>query len=204
MDLLQKITLYDLLGYAVPGTLLLWLFKWDGKVSQIKDLSGMEIGSWIVLLAIGYMAGIVISEFMNQLRHLCKKNEEAVKWKTICETYGISEENLRRALHNTGLIKNYHGMEQLYEALGKYKKYIYSDIQTDPVYNRIHNYASARVLYKNMVAVSMAAIVFGLFQCVRIKIIIGVIGAVGFAMREKRFEEKQAGYSLCWFVQKHR
>ena len=80
---------------------------------------------------------------------------------------------------------------------------MYSEIQADSQYSRLHNYASAELLYKNMVVVSVLAMGIGVGQQNMTEIIIGAVSVVLFARRWIRFAERSRGYAICWFVQKY-
>ena len=77
------------------------------------------------------------------------------------------------------------------------------EIQADSQYSRLHNYASAELLYKNMVVVSVLAMGIGVGQQNMTEIIIGAVSVVLFARRWIRFAERSRGYTICWFVQKY-
>lgn len=210
MDLLQKLTLYDLLGYVLPGTMLLWLYQWDGTLCQLEKMGELKLGYWIVLLSLGYLIGIIISEIVEYMitigktigKKIGKKEDDY--WEAICNIYGISKDRLENALIKSKVLNGTISQTETKEKLlQKYESYIFSDIQVDPKYSRIHNYASAELLYKNMVAVSVIIIGIGIMQQLGLKIVIGLFGIFGFGIRGKRFVERRLGYAICWFLQKY-
>lgn len=75
MELLQKLTLYDLLGYTIPGVLAVWLFMYGGDVTQMDSLS---MGSLGMLIILGYVAGALLTEVAERLEWLI-----GVVWKGI-------------------------------------------------------------------------------------------------------------------------
>lgn len=195
MQLLEKITLYDILGYALPGGILLYIIK-GYDVQQEFSTFGI-----IVFIAMGYLVGILISQLAAWVTGLVEKIPwfKANMWKKV----GLKPEMVSKALekakmHLTG--KTFKDEENVW----KHFNIIYSDIQTDTVYRRIHNYASAALLYKNMAAVSLAcAVKYGLERNYK-PILVSLLIAVIFAMRWYRFETKKKGYAINWYVEKYR
>lgn len=138
----EKITLYDLFAYFVPGFVFMCLIcvsfspgllthydpvVWDGLTGYVT----------FAFFVFDYVAGIAISSVTDFLcNKIFRKPEE------------IDEIGLKRALLNSGL--------QLDEitGIGEGKQpipqnialYIYADIQADSNYKRIHNYASSENL----------------------------------------------------------
>ena len=69
MELLQKLTLYDLFGYTFPGVIALLLFY--GDVSYLAE--ELTLGGLVLLAVLGYVAGVMITELAECLECLVKK-----------------------------------------------------------------------------------------------------------------------------------
>ena len=207
MELLQKLTLYDLLGYTIPGIIFLWCCVGNGFLYDLVLLEDNGTVYWLVMVIIGYIAGMAIAEIMEfftkMIGWLCERFKLDKKyWNYLCKVYGISKAELKRALKEA----KQDGIEQCNGAgkiLKKYRSYIFSDIQTDEKYSRLHNYASAELLCRNMMAVFIAALVMELQAPALPEVVICIIGTVCFAFRFMQFKERKMGYAACWFIQKH-
>lgn len=202
MELLQKLTLYDLFGYTLPGVIALLLY--NGDLSYLAD--NLTLGGLVLLIVLGYVAGVAITELADCLECLLNKvlgdNMINKYWENICKVYGISEAKVNVALKKANLIEN--TMNDSADVMVKrYMTYMYSEIQADSQYSRLHNYASAELLYKNMVVVSVLAMGIGVGQQSMTEIIIGAVSVALFARRWIRFAERSRGYAICWFVQKY-
>lgn len=202
MELLQKLTLYDLFGYTFPGVIALLLFY--GDVSYLAE--ELTLGGLVLLAVLGYVAGVMITELAECLECLVKKilGESKIKayWEKLCGDYGITDVKVNDALLQAKLIENAQN-DSAGVVARKYRTYMYSEIQTDSQYSRLHNYASAELLYKNMAVTAVLAIGAGVVQQNTAEIIIGVVSAVLFVRRRICFAERSRGYTLCWFVQKY-
>lgn len=75
MNLLEKITLYDLLGYTLPGCVMLYILKIPKK---LVEGNGTQINT-IYYIAIGFLAGIILSELSNLLTALYKGRPQTKK-----------------------------------------------------------------------------------------------------------------------------
>lgn len=209
MEILQKLTLYDLLGYALPGAVLLMVYGQD-DLNVLLD-GGAKGG--ILLLLFGFLVGVVISEIMQWVERVLQIFRGEQQWSKLCKKYSLTAERMGQALKNARMIKvsetDAHNISL--ENCRDYQAAVYADIQTDPKYSRIHNYASAALLYKNMVFVAVAAVAFFAWPAAEqidvkgktIKIVFAILGCVSFFSRWMRFREKKAGYALCWFMDKY-
>ncbi len=213
MELLQKLTLYDLFGYTIPGVLAVWLFMYGGDVAQMDSLT---LGSLGLLIILGYVAGALITEvaermewviewvigwFFKMIHKVCGYSGKGY-WERICDDYKISKEMIICAL-DKAKVKGYDPADSAAKLAEKYATYMYSEIQTDPVYDRLDTYASAELLYKNMCLVSLIAAGMGWRYQQNSNLIFGLAGVIFFAIRRVRFAERSKGYTLCWFVQKY-
>lgn len=198
MELLQKLTLYDLLGYALPGTVLLCIGWWDDINTKLLIQHGTVGWCWIVLIFLGYTVGIIISEMATWIFHLFHLD---TSMEDVCDKCGISGERITKALKCAGMIEGEESVN--YETAAEYMVQIYADIQTDSNYMRIHNYASAALVYKNLAVVFMFCLLFKWCELnwQMIVIVLGVIALL--VVRWVRFDNKKMCYTLSWFVKKY-
>ncbi len=198
----EKVTLYDLLGYMVPGAVFVLLGITEplfrlGSDEQ-KILSDFEGYFMTVFVIISYTSGIVLSEIARWVSCLIDKvfgrkytfeNTEAVKL-ALEKSHLVDRQKLQGALDSR-----------------KYFKIMYGVIQQEKDYGRIHGYASSEILYKNL------AMAFGLNAILRIGfskiysvpggIIICSAIAVIFFIRWRRFRDKKVKYTELWFRKKY-
>ncbi|MBD5468162.1 MAG: hypothetical protein HDR21_08455 [Lachnospiraceae bacterium] len=218
MELLQKLTLYDLLGYTLPGGILVLNMKlgsiaqWISGVDKgVKDVSsGLEVPDLIIILIMGYFVGIVISEAAQKIvtlpvtakvigafgkgkdhRKKVRRDLEQKSWKDLCRNCNISDEQIRKALQKAGL----------WNGDAAYGKKIYSYIQINETYKRIHNYASMELLCKNM---SIVCLILLAGEAIRgfcsLWLVVYGISIILFGIRWHRFRNKKDVYSLIWFM----
>lgn len=197
MELLQKLTLYDLLGYTLPGSALILILQYDCILQQEYGEGFPYLMYFVYVLILGYLLGIMISEIMRQILDIIF--DEKKVWKKVCSKYAVTSEKIKDAL----IAANLTDSSEDENKVSKYKSQMYSDIQVDPAYSRIHNYASAELLYKNMIFVTIVCSVAGIIQNTPFLFGVGVVGIICFGMRWKRFYEKKVGYMLCWFIKKY-
>lgn len=198
MELLQKLTLYDLLGYTVPGSVLLILWKQE----DLQQLLDAGAGGVALLVVVGFLVGIMISEIMSWIEKIFGKLFAKKQWEKICKKYVLREEQIRNALRNAGIIPDGTGEGTVMSCL-RYCTAMYADIQADSRYSRIHNYASAALLYRNMVFVAVFCIIVAIITTLNEEIVLGIVGVICFGMRWWRFNGKKIGYAVSWFIEKH-
>lgn len=195
MELLEKITLYDLLGYALPGCILLYVLGVFGD-------AGSEAGAFFALVFVvtGYVTGILISEASAWLiggktfsEKLKRDAEKKIK---------IAPEAVKRALKKANVLPGSKPAADM-ELVWTYLAVMYADIQTDSNYNRIHNYASAVPLYKNMAVVSALCAVIYAWRHQWIFCAASAAAVVLFVHRWRRFEIKKILYTVNWYVNKY-
>jgi len=202
MELLQKITLYDLLGYTVPGCVFILLCggKDVTELMQGRDWNGSSAFLIIAWICCGYILGIVAAECMEWILKIMKCSEISHE---MYKKFNISDDRMHRSLKNAGIIKETEGKSG-WELYRQHQGEIYAKIQVNQKYFRIHNYASAVLLYKNMILVS----VFGVFSFICKKnmpgIALSLVCTVCFSKRWKRFYEKKYGYCLGWFLEEYK
>lgn len=198
MEVLQKLTLYDLLGYALPGCVLLFFLNSENA----ENLTKMEAGGVLLFIAFGFLTGIMISEIMRWMEMLIGKFFGKKQWNAVWNKYALSCERMERAL------KKAHILDRVENAadnaiFSKYKTAIYADIQTDSKYSRIHNYASLALLCKNMFFVTTLCMIDGIIKNLLGEGLFGAIGLCCFGIRWQRFSSKKIGYAICWFLEKY-
>lgn len=194
MELLQKITLYDILGYTFPGCTLLYIWNYS-EIGKAKQDSFFFIGMFLVL---GYLLGIVISEAGTVL---CDSLEGTFN-KDLSKMEKTPLDVIEKAFLKAGLISvTYTGFS--WEVVKERFPEIYADIQADKNYSRIHNYASAELLYKNMAFVSLICGIKYAVEGEKSALFICIVSCVLFFRRWRRFYEKKNSYCLAWFIQKY-
>lgn len=215
--LLERFTLYDLLSYFIPGFICLCLVAgsffpevWMNYDSDTYEgLMGYIV---FVILIFSYVLGMAISSIA---RLLCDGIFARVGK---AKATGENEDMLNRALLNSGMqqdeidAKRQQNQGTL-SLTDTFASYIYSDIQADTNYKRIHNYASCEILYKNLACAFLLAAVVTLFlahaEDWRMLHIMGyiyvfdVVMAAIFLFRWKRFQKKKMGYAVSWFIGKY-
>ena len=205
----EKITLYDLFAYFVPGFAFMCLVSagflpgilahynsavWDGMAGYVS----------FVFLMFSYVVGIAISSVTE---FACRKIFHRME--------AIDLTGLKRALLNSGLNSD----EITYLGEGKQPipqniaLYIYADMQADSNYKRIHNYTSSESLYRNLfgafllggLLTELLGFLEGWPMLAQIKYIYaGEAGlAIIFLSRWKRFRKKKMEYAVRWFVGKY-
>lgn len=220
-SLLEKITLYDILGYLFPGSVLMMmvLISYKECMLEVLDKLGDNTGilyfvfiliSYIVGIAASEAAGVIIKTFgLIKKVSLIKKVAEFIKQKLQWgkrEQDKLLEEQMISALKKSGIKEDERRIRDNIKnkSIKRYVKYMYSILQSSSEYKRIHNYNSAYVMYKNMVIVLIigeaimvwnhAANTYVYISCFIIWIL--------FMIRCYRFSVKTRDYTVTWFVEK--
>lgn len=210
---LEKITLYDILGYLVPGSLLMMLIL--GGIGQEKMLS--YLNQWgdykgalyFTFLLISYLVGIALSEAMawvwncKRFMALVQKVRKCLKKENkILE--GISTEQIVNALEKSGISVDKDLVKSQADFMEHYFSYMYGIIQKSDNYKRAHNYASAYVLYKNVTGALILGGIVVLFNNIENGWIgiLCIVMSVVFMIRGVKFQDKKNGYTVIWFVEK--
>lgn len=203
-SLFEKITLYDILGYTLPGGFFIILVLIPLESKDLKD--GMElmekIGTLSVaaVLIVAYICGIVLSEMARwiiKLWNRVRKNVSGLSGK-------VDKEKIISALKESKLVEEANLLPTMdgKEIKKKYYRVMNATIQIDGKYKRIHNYASAVVLYKNLTCAIAASLVVRYFLWHKIWFwYIGLV--IVFFVRSKRFEQKVQEYTEVFFVDKY-
>lgn len=200
----EKITLYDILGYIVPGSLIVMsvcgkflLGSYDDAVSLYENFKGVLTYGFILF---SFICGVLVSELS---RRWINWKEKKKKEKEKADKFSVPEDVIKRALKNANII------EDDIEDVDQYIEYMYGDIQSDKEYKRVHNYASAEVMYKNLAfSTPISMIIVSSYFCGQICIMVpiiiaGMLCAYIFWMRRERFCEKKRRYAVGWYVKKH-
>ena len=122
--------------------------------------------------------------------------------KNIWESAGVKFRNVTGALRKAKILKP---SEMITSIDDVWKHYInmYSDIQADSLYVRVHNYASAALLYKNMMVVSGICAVKFYLSNQMLEMFVAFMAIIIFAVRWYRFEKKTKCYVINWYVKKY-
>lgn len=226
----EKITLYDFFSYFVPGALCMVLCVCGvlPELTQYQDyMNDFKGYIGVAFVAFSYVGGVAISEIARLFctiipkklcKCLCRKNKPP-KW---VQKLNIDDQSLKSALMESGISQNSiesemkkyaeeEGRSSLAECFGIQ---IYSDIQVDPKYKRIHNYSSSESMNKNIAFAFLFSGVVAWFlkRFLHVQILknfsylfaLEMVLAVVFLIRWKSFEEKTNLYAVNWFVEKYK
>lgn len=108
MDIIQKITIYDILGYVFPGSILVVAVLY--RFASGLLFSNMDNGYFIALiLIIGYAIGMVISEIAKIIEYVVNGDPQykidVENRDNRDEIDNIGVEKVVHALRNAGLIE---------------------------------------------------------------------------------------------------
>lgn len=225
-NLIEKITLYDILAYAFSGFMFLLIAgygRWESFLQTGETEGGLTIPVFLLIL-VSYFMGILMSELSALAICLLnagwtrKVRERLVRAFPALEKIvlkrrgqesvgvlgsGVSEETVVNALIASKAEKSPEKIRK--KGIENYVPYMYGIIQVIPEYKRIHNYASAFVLYKNLSAAvcSGCLVLFlsGRFTW-REALAAGIV-LVLLIIRAVRFYKKKNRYAIIWFVDKY-
>lgn len=200
MELLQKLTLYDLLGYTLPGSMLLVIYKSE----NIQEILNISVCGGILLIGCGFLTGIMISEVMQWIENMFEKRYGKKQWDKVYKIYALTNARIFKALENAHMLSEEQTASGSACIAQQYYKAMYADIQSDSRYSRIHNYTSSAVMYRNMIFVSIFCIMMGIAAGNLEKIIVGLAAMICFGSRWRRFDIKKKGYAVCWFLEKRK
>lgn len=208
-SVIEKITLYDVLGYAIPGYIFLiiagfgYVINMDTSIlTAYADYAGYIM---FIFLILGYVGGIIISEVSRGIVSLFELFRDWIKKFRANSVSAVDTELVASALKKSKFVKQ---DETITEISKKYYRIMYSDIQTDATYKRIHNYASAKMMYKNLVMSFLMGLLWNCFafpECDYLNIlrVLCLVVVILFGIRWYRFDEKTRNYTVLWFVKKY-
>lgn len=210
-NVLEKITVYDILGYLCPGCvfILMLIFNMDQKevesfLAQWHD--NMPI-VYFAFFLICYISGIMLSEISELVIVIFGK---FVGRKIKRNGWFEDEYNLEQmacALKRSGRKEEIKEIkEKLKKSSGKYYMgYIFGSIQVCPEYKRIHDYAATYTLYKNITTSLAAGLILTRIygsNTDRRFYWVSVLLVIIFFVRSCRFYNKKEYYTRIWFMEK--
>lgn len=209
-SILEKLTLYDLLGYTIPGSMIIISIKLitflNGQsAGQAVPYGYIEAGGMGLLIGIvlSYVLGIAISEVSGWLFELIVRPDKTYDWTE--DRMKVTDNEVTAALKKAGLLGSSESIGDRKE-LDNYLERMYADISIDQTYKRIHNYTSALVLYRNLFLAFLISAIMMLGLCVMDSVpicIFLIILSIIFLKRSIRFRNKKNKYTVWWFVHKY-
>lgn len=209
----EKITLYDILGYLLPGSVLMLLLLFGTGPEAILgylEKWSLENGFlYFVFFLASYLVGIALSELMTRVwKYASRVRSRLFKGrngnrKRIEENY--SPEQIAVGLHKMGIEDGATDPTTIVtDFRQRYMRQIYGVIQGKEDYKRIHNYASAYVLYKNVTGALGIGTIYILINTGRSYLMFCMTClflAMVFAVRAERFQNKKEDYAIVWFME---
>ena len=182
----EKITLYDLVGYAIPGTLLLCVGMKDIFIAAYeKDIiKDYTLYVALITLILGYCVGVISSSFVLLISEKILRGRFRTK---NVEFYKIGYEAIAKALRQAGVMQEDKKIDNE-EDVFKYLGYIYGDVQVTKQFKRIHNYSSIQLFCENMALTCSVG---------------GVITTLLFIFQANLFCNRKNFYAVAWFVKKY-
>lgn len=219
-SVIEKITLYDILVYLLPGSLIIlslihvyFLKSNIGIEKVLADYSGLLVYAFIVLSflcgvllsEVGYWAFAILDKIVKRVKGKengriqdGNKNRNSDKWP-------VSDELIKKALVKGHILseENEFDDNKKQEYLGS----MYSDIQTDKTFNRIHNYVSAKFMYKNLIlAIIVSVMIYGerfTGEYNHAIIFVATASIIMLSVRYRRFVGKTNYYTVLWYAEKY-
>lgn len=212
-NFLEKFTLYDFFGYAIPGTIVSLLLgrEFLREIHQNGILEKYTIYVAIIIIIIGYCVGVAASVIIELICDIFKKIVQQAKGNKQSsgselkifkngELEEIGYEAIKRALKKAKIIKNL-GRIKKNEDVVKYIGYMYGEVQVNPKYKRVHNYSAMQLFCSNMVAVGIViSYVFAVEKQFNY-CLTGFIIALIFALRADFFYKRKIFYAIAWFTE---
>lgn len=217
---IEKVTLYDILGYLIPGIVfeiligleitLEFLLKnedmWrlESIEKYIIDMNGVVI---LILIVLGYCVGIMISELASSCERLL--NSKCLG-KILLKKLVIDPEVIKEALIKSKIVHAEPTENDI--RLGKYDRAMYAALQINDKCKRIHNYVSAKILYRNLMFAAILSVFancvlrkhgYDLFNTTYLGWIFCISAGI-FGIRWIRFYLKCKEYTLHWFIEINR
>lgn len=218
MEVLQKITVYDLLGYTVPGTIMVCVIQICFCTDKVSfEIIEQHLGYYFaIIIVLGYVMGMILSEVSNILYGIINLFPKLMKKinTNINKFLGEKEELctvgcelVTKALIDAGVVKNNQILSE--KEVKNYYGFMYADIQSDSRYSRIHDYASSELVCKNLaIVIAVSAILLykcklELVQLNTVGLVFFLVGAVLLYIRGIKQMNRKLDYTLDWFIQKH-
>lgn len=211
-----KVTLYDIIGYWIPGMIFEIIFGIELfnqyiinslDADLLKLLGEMKAYLGVIAVIVAYCIGLLISETANWIEKIvCRIFKDKLKGHT-----ELSAQVIRKALEKSKVVdSNVLSQCEDINLQKVYFKEMYARIQGEQNSQRIHNYASAKVLYRNLVISILSALITTMIQRGKwqsfVVIHLGgycVIAMVLLSIRWWRFYGKVQTYTTMWFVEKY-
>lgn len=226
-NILEKITLYDILGYLFPGSILTWILT-RGLANTLsscylEQLVGEMNTNYIVFFAVSYLVGILLSEVAGSPLRLARLAARTRIWKRVVDRLkktGFVKNVLERINSGTQIWDDVL-REQVVEALIKsekkgdravitselkekkayYIQYMYGVIQGYSECKRVHSYGSAFIMYRNVALALFIGNIAALYAGNAGQYFwISFMASVLFWIRAYRFRRKRDLYVVTCFL----
>lgn len=212
MEVLQKITIYDLLGYTVPGSILIGIMVICFYKPDIQFLLGTYEKQWgyifAVIILLGYVTGLVLAQFGKIF--FCPFNFFMYKWRgrdKHNEAVRLGKDRIKEALIKSGVDGKQLKSLNEKQMVKRYSGYMFADLQTDSKYSRIHNYASSELVCGNLtLALLIGGILLWGYEVCGKDLVKTILYFAAIALLIARYElqrMRKEDYALDWFVQKY-
>lgn len=205
MEIVQKITIYDILGYTFPGIILIGalIVRYHCKFVFVNFDNGYVI-AFIVIL--GYALGMVNAQLSKLMEWFVKQCKDGDNESTKKEIDRLGCATITKAMKKAGIIEP-NRKELSRKEIENYFTYIFADIQIDPVYSRVHNYASSELVCRNMSVVFFISTLLTYrvqtLICDELWVLLGMGASILFLKRYIMNKERKEDYTIDWFVQKY-
>ena len=180
-QIVERITLYDILGYLFPGVMVVFLsyiveMYYGLNISCIVKLLRNEFGNmWVPFVVLNcYLIGVVVSEWtwgMSALKDMlcsvftCRHATAIVDNLKIYITGDSTNQNLIKTFIEKSVDSRLKNTDNnLYQIVGTHKtnyvekewlywRLVHASIQTNSDYNRLHDYKAMALLRRNLAMV---------------------------------------------------
>lgn len=197
-DILEKLTLYDLCGYAFPGSIVvIALIVAYGRLEVLEQYKDLLSYGVLAALLLSYLCGLILSEIS---AHITERIRD-VLWKNEYKEWNIEHASIAAAIAKSKKDGNSVALNNT-KSWNHYVNYMYSVIQIAPETKRIHNYASMEIMCRNL---SCACVISALLlrSCLGWCMMFVLLAAASLLfVRSDRFGRKKHRYTIYWFLQK--
>ncbi|MDE6889316.1 MAG: hypothetical protein K2P45_11870 [Eubacterium sp.] len=204
-NIIEKITLYDILGYTIPGIAFLITLGWGywsyGNFGLPEDIGVYSDHAGIIVTGLvfaGYLAGMLVSEMADLLTGFIKQ------WNWFQDKDELRDIELgmiAKALKEAKVIADVRDLQDHADVMKKHMGFLYGQVQSDAKYSRLHNYASAELICKNMAFVFFAFTVAAVFACQFYLALAGLVCSFLFMRRWRSNYWRKNYYVVVWFIQ---